>query len=268
MIRDRLRRFRNIERPRRPGEESAPGPAPERFRRLEGPGPAAPAEPRIPDSATDRFRPPAERPLEVAEAPEGQQPFRRCARCEMDNARFAEACSNCGADLGTPEQEAFNERLWAARRQEASEEARVLAERAAERERLGEEERKARVALATEMARREADRVEGELGEAWDRGRWGGGRGWGYDPERPYDPDAPWGAPPRGPLGLRLLRMIRNPVLRIAVIVAVAAVPVLLIALGPRGGGARLAGMIVLMVLFAVMSPRGWRTRRRNWWGW
>ncbi|HEU4382516.1 MAG TPA: hypothetical protein VFR85_03345 [Anaeromyxobacteraceae bacterium] len=265
MTRDRLRRFLNIERPRRPGEEPAAAEAPERFRRLERPA-APPAEPPVPPSATDRFRPPPERPLDVAEPAEGEQPFRRCAGCEMDNARFAETCQNCGADLRTPEQDAFNQRLWAARRQEAAEEARVIAERAAERERLAAEERKARVELATEMARMEGDRVEGEMDRAWGGERWGRWRGWGRD--APYDPDAPWGGPPRAPMGLRWLRAIKNPLLRIAVIVAAVALPVLLIVLGRRNGGEQLAGMIILMVLFALVSPPGWRYRRRRWWGW
>lgn len=265
MIRDRLRRFRNIERARPPGPEAGPAEAPERFQRVERPSAPA-AEPAVPESATDRFRPPRERPLEVAEPAEDQQPFRRCARCEMDNARFAEACQNCGADLGTPEQQAFNQRLWASRRQEAAEEARVLAQRAAERERLAEEERKARVALATEMARMEAGRIEGELDRASGRERWG--RGWGRDPGPPYHPDAPWGGPPRPPLGLRWLRAIRNPLLRIAVVVAAVAAPVLLLVLGSRGGSARFAGMMILVVLLGLLSPPGWRTRRRRWWGW
>jgi hypothetical protein len=263
MIRDRLRRFRQIERARPAGAEPGPTASPERFGRVEGPG-AAPAEPAVPASATDRFRPPPERPLEVAERPQGEQPFRRCARCEMDSDRFAEACRNCGADLSTPEQQVFNERLWARLREEAAEEARVLAERERERARLASEEQRARRELAAEMARREADRVEGELGDAWggDRRR---RRGWGTDPDRPYDPDAPWGGSgPRGPLGLRLLRAIRNPVLRIAVILAAVALPVALIA---AGGRLRLAGMVLVAVLLGLVSPsrRGWR--RRGWWG-
>ncbi len=249
MIRDRLRRFRNIERARPAGAAPGPPASPERFERVEGPGPE-PAEPAVPASATDRFRPPRERPLEVSERPDGEQPFRRCARCEMDNARFAEACQNCGADLGTPEQEAFNQRLWAQRRQESAEEARLLAERERERARLAEEEQRARVALATEMARMEGDRVEGELDRAWGR------------------PGAPWGeAGPRGPLGLRLLRAIRSPVLRAAVILGAVALPLLLIAAGRPGGGLRLAAMLILAVLLGLVLPsRNWRGR--GWWGW
>lgn len=258
MIRDRLRRFRNIERARPPGAP-APAEAPERFRRVEGPG-GPEGEPAVPESATDRFRPPPERPLEVAERLEGEQPFRRCARCEMDSARFAEACQNCGADLRTPEQEAFNQGLWARRREEAAEETRVLAERAAERERLAAEEKRARQSLAVEMARMEAGRLEGELDRAWGGERWGRWRGG-------QDPDSPWGGPPRAPLALRLLRAIPSPVVRVAVAVVAVAVPALLVALGRRGGGARLAGVLALVALLALATPPGWRSRRRGWRG-
>lgn len=260
MIWDRLRRFRNIERARPPGSEAAPAEVPERFRRVEGPG-GPEGEPAVPGSATDRFRPPLERPLEVAEPAEGEQPFRRCARCEADSARFADVCQNCGADLRTPEQEAFNQRLWARRRAEAAEEARALAERAAERERLAAEEKRARQALAVEMARMEAERVEGELDRAWGRERRGRWRGWG---QGAGSTDGPSGAP----LALRLLSAIRSPVLRVAVALMAVAVPVLLLVLGRRGGGTRLAGVLALLALVALVTPPGWRFRRRRWWGW
>ncbi len=241
MIRDPLRRFRNIERARGPGAGVEPAPSAERFERVEGPGPA-PAEPAVPGSATDRFRPPRERPLEVAERPDGEQPFRRCARCEVDSARFADVCPNCGADLRTPEQEAFNERLWARRREEAAEESRALAERERERDRLAAEEQRARRALAVEMAGREADRVEAELGGAW---RWSGR-----------------GAPP----GLRLLGAIRSPALRVAAALAAVALPAALIAAGRPGGGLRVAGMILVAVLLGLVMPSRYG-RRHRWWG-
>jgi hypothetical protein len=241
MIRDRLRRFRNIERARGPGAETEPGPSPRRFERVEGPGPAS-VEPAIPESATDRFRPPRERPLEVAERPDGEQPFRRCARCETDSARFAETCQNCGADLSTPEQQGFNERLWSRRCREAAEEARALAGRERERDRLAAEEQAARRALAVEMARREADRIEGELGGAWGR-------------------------PGRSSPGMRLVRAIRNPVLRVAVILTAVALPVGLVVAGRPGGGLRVAGMLGVAALLGLLAPPGW-LRRSRWRGW
>lgn len=267
MIRDVLSRFRRIERAR--PAEAGPGPAadPERFQRVEGPG-AAPAEPPVPESATDRFRPPREQPLEVAEPDDGRQPFRRCARCEMDNARFAEACQNCGADLRTPDQEEFNRRLWTRRREEAAEETRGLADRERERARLAADEQRARVALATEMARRVADRVDEELADAgggpWQDGPWGTPRVRRLDPER-TDPGAPAGQ--GGPPGLRLLRAIPSPALRVAVVLAAAALPVALIAAGPPGGALRVAGMVLAAVLLGLVVPARYR-RRRGFWGW
>ena len=261
MIWDRLRRFRNIERARPPGSEAPPAEVPERFRRVEGPG-GPEGEPAVPGSATDRFRPPLQRPLEVAEPDEGQQPFRRCVRCEADSARFADVCQNCGADLRTPEQEAFNDRLWARRRAEAADEARANAERAAERDRLAAEEKRARQALAAEMARMEAGRVRGELDRARGRERWGRWRGCEPDPGSLGD------APPRAPLGLRLLRAIRSPVLRVAAILAAVALPAALIAAGRSGGGLRVAGMVLVAILLGLVTPSRYGWRRRRWWGW
>ncbi|MGC4113491.1 MAG: hypothetical protein QM765_02240 [Myxococcales bacterium] len=36
----------------------------------------------------------------------------RCAACHRDNHALATTCSACGANLNTPEQAAFNQRLW------------------------------------------------------------------------------------------------------------------------------------------------------------
>ena len=97
-------------------------------------------------------------------------------------------------------------------------------------------------------------------------GRWGR-RGWG-------DPGGDgWGAGGGGlgggaAVGLRLLRMIRNPLARIAVVVAAIALPVLLIVLPDRKSPWRIAGMLVAFLFLALVSPPGWRYRRRGWWGW
>lgn len=251
MSSDRMRRFLHLERPRPPGAESEPPVSEERFEKVEPAGPEPAPEP-VPGAATDRFRPPRERPLDVADAPEGVQPFVRCARCEMDSARFAEICPNCGADLRTPEQAAFNERLWDGRRQEAAAEEQVLAERRRERERLATEEQRARREQLAGMARREADRVEGELGSPWGRRH-----GWGTDAD-----DG------RAPAGLRLLRLIQNPLLRIAAIAGAVALPLGLLVLPSRQSGWRIAGMVLLFLLVALVSPPGWRYRRRDRWRW
>jgi hypothetical protein len=54
--------------------------------------------------------------VETLEEHPDAQPFARCAVCEADNSRYALRCTICGANLNTPEQRAFNEKLWEARR--------------------------------------------------------------------------------------------------------------------------------------------------------
>jgi hypothetical protein len=140
---ERRDRFLKLERPRPPGGDR-PDPLADdaRFEGLPtgAPPPGPPSAPAVPEGSTDRFRPPPERPLETAPPRDGAQPFTRCASCQMDNTVYAPACQNCGAPLDTPEQRAFNERLWAARLAEAEGERRRLAEERAREERLRVEE--------------------------------------------------------------------------------------------------------------------------------
>jgi cytochrome c5 len=266
MSSDRERRFLNLEKPRPVGPADEPPDPSARFGRVEAPG-RPPADAPLPDGATDRFRAPKERPLDVAPLRDGEQPFARCASCEMDNSVYAATCQNCGADLTSREQRLFNERLWAKRREEAEEEAAQHAARERERGRVEAAEVQARRQLAESMAREEARRVDERLGDAtWGQGGWGR-RGWG-DPEGDG-----WGAGGGGwgggtAVGLRLLRMIRNPLLRVAVIVAAIALPLLLIVLPDRRNPWRAAGMLVAFLILALVSPPGWRYRRRRWWGW
>jgi len=248
MAAGRLRRFLNLERPRRRAPEAAAPQAEARFDRMEPPGEAPPAAGGSP-AARDRFRLPAERPLELAEPPAGAQPFVRCARCETDNSLYAATCANCQADLGTEEQRAFNERLWAARREEATREEAALAEQERARERIAAEELEARRRLAAAMARQEAERVRERLGDA----AWGGvGRGWGGG-------DGGW-----TPLGIRLLRLIPNPYARLAVGGAALALPVLLLVAGPGGSWLRLAGVLLLLLVVVLLAPGG--VFREPWW--
>jgi hypothetical protein len=262
MASDRERRFLNLEKPRRDEPEAPASGAAGRFGRVEAPG-RPPAGAPVPEGATDRFREPGERPLDVAPNRDGEQPFARCAACETDNSVYAAACQNCGADLTTREQRLFNERLWAKRREEAAQEATAHAEREREGERVAAAEARARRQLGETLARQEAQRVDERLGGAtWGEGGWGR-RGWG-------DPDGGgWGGRGDGsPYGLRLLRMIGNPMVRIGVIVGAIAAPILMIALPDRRSGWRLAGMLLAFVIAALVSPPGWRYRRRGWWGW
>ncbi len=248
----RLRRFLNLERPRRtPSDE----PTPEeraRFRGVERPSQDVPAAAPVPVEATDRFREPRERPLDLVERSEEAQPFVRCLRCEMDNSVYAPVCQNCGADLSAADQRAYNERLWAQRREQSAREQAERVELERERERLAAEGDRARRELAVEMARREGDRIRDELDEA----RWGGAGGWGR--WRAWD-----GSGGPAALGVRLLRLIPSRAARAAALVAAVALPVLLIALGRRSGSLRIAGLLLAVLLVALLAPSH---RARRWW--
>lgn len=258
MADDRRRRFSQIERPRAAGGDApdlTPG-TDDRFGALEGPGaPPAPGEaPAVARGHTDRFRPAAERPLEVEARADAAQPFVRCARCETDSSRFAARCTTCGEPLDTDAQRAFNERLWAERRAAAEAEAGARVEREATLEQARAEEAAARrgmaEALAREVGARERRRLEGGgLGEP-DFGpsggeRWGGG-GWG---------DA---LGPGVPIGLRLLAALPSP-WGVVAGVGAAALAVGLFLVKPA------AGLVLGTLLVALLTPGRWRWRGRRW---
>jgi hypothetical protein len=160
----RFTRFLRLERPHRPGEQHTPVATAGRF---------APEEDRPPGSG-----------IETDEGADDEQPFLRCARCEMDNTRFAQQCANCGAPLHTPEQELYNRQLWQKRRAEAAAEQEAL-RKMHERPRLDSDAEFARgvgaglerqrlratdprYALGEVLAREVADREEARL--AWMTG--------------------------------------------------------------------------------------------------
>lgn len=268
MADDRRRRFSQIERPRGAGEPPDPSPGTgTRFGALEEPGTppgrgapppgaplATPAGAPVASGHTDRFRPAAERPLEVEDRHGEAQPFVRCARCETDSSRFAARCSTCGEPLDTDAQRAFNERLWAERRAVAEAEVEARAAREAALEQARVEAAQARQAmgeaLAREVGARERRRLEGGGfgepdfgpgaggGERWGEGRWGGG--------------APGGLP----FGLRLLATLPPPW---GVVTGVGAVALAagLFLVRPA------AGLVVGALLLSLVTPGGWRRRRR-----
>jgi hypothetical protein len=121
----------------------------------------------VPSSATDRFRAPEGSGLALDIAADGEQPFVRCATCEADHARRALRCDRCGAALDTPEQRAFNERLWAARRRDADEEERAGDARLEALGRDAEQAALARRALAEAMADEILRRERERLGHLW-----------------------------------------------------------------------------------------------------
>ena len=146
MSSERRDRFLKLERPRQAGGEAAEKlPDEERFESIGAPSARPSPAPGVPSTSTDRFRPPPERPLEIADLQQGAQPFTRCASCQMDNTIYAPACQNCGAALDTRAQRDFNDRLW---------ESRKAAAQASQRRELAEE-----------LARQEKDRIDEQYGD-------------------------------------------------------------------------------------------------------
>jgi hypothetical protein len=202
MAEDRFDRFRKLERPRRPGSADARDPSPgteERFEALEErkpAGAAGDAAGHIAEGHLDRFRPAAERPIEIAPEAEGELPFIRCATCQMDHNRTAITCTNCGADLRTEGQRAFNAALAVERRSQAAVEQAQVAEleraQGEAREEGAASQRAMGEALAREVGDAERRRLDAEgiggfggapgWGGRWGSGSgapgWGGGSGW------------------------------------------------------------------------------------------
>ncbi len=162
-----LRRFLHLERARPDRPSSAASDARRRFDAVEVTPELPDVATRFPPSAAERFRQADEDPLTLDVAPEGEQPFIRCAACEADHPRHAARCGHCGAALDTPEQRAFNERLWAARRREGEEEIRAGEVRREAVRREDEEVARARRAIAEAMANEILRRERERLGEPW-----------------------------------------------------------------------------------------------------
>lgn len=208
MADDRYQRFRHLERARPDGagpasRDQTPG-TEGRFEALEERAdPGADAK-RVADGHLDRFRPAPARALDVAPTAEGELPFLRCASCQTDHNRSATSCSNCGADLRTGEQRAFNARLAEERREQSAVEAAQLAERERARSEADDDDAKARRAMAEALAREVGDaerrRLDAEglggFGSPPRRGGWGSGS---WD-----DPDGGgrWGSGRHGAIGL------------------------------------------------------------------
>jgi hypothetical protein len=100
----RFTRFLRLERPR-----ESPGEAPKLVN-----------EQRFEHEEIERLREERRRQfasgVETLDEHPDAQPFARCAVCEADNSKYALRCTNCGANLNTPEQRAFNAKLWEARK--------------------------------------------------------------------------------------------------------------------------------------------------------
>jgi hypothetical protein len=224
-MKPRLPRFLHLERDR--GERPAPESAPPlrdggRFESLEERR-EAPPEAAVPDTHLERFR--GDAPLALADVPEEARRFPRCAVCESENGRFVKACTVCGADLGTPEQLEYNERLWQQRRQELS---RTHADEL-EALRQHEERRREQEALADRML----EQLRAQEGSPrWKRA-----------------------ASQRAALGPTLLALIPHPRLRWGVLGAALLLPVALWRYGR--GEARLAALVLCVIFLGLFLPRG-----------
>jgi hypothetical protein len=223
----RLDRFLRLERPRRPREDAGAGPAArERFAGAGG-GPHS-AEPLAGPSGsgadTGRFAAAAE-PAEKAIAvlpDDGGQPFIRCRQCRTDNHLTATRCSFCEASLTTAPQRAYNEALW---RQQA-----------ADKEELG---RHVQALEASRQAAEEEARQAIRRSFTFELER--------YEQERENEP----------PLGVRLARRIRDPRLRLAVLIVIGGVPLYLVFFCE--GDARAVGYLLSLVVGFLFSPRNLR---------
>ena len=208
----RLTRFLNLERPHAPGEKAPP-----------------------PHEVATKARFTGE-PSGIATEPDfGDQPFLRCPRCEADNTRYAQRCTNCSGDLTGEDVRQWNARLWAERKAQEKTAVRVSEEELLQQNRmLGE-------ALAREVAQREQARL------SW----WASGTG----------------ADDATPIGVRLLSLLPGTQSRViagvaAALTFVAAVGVALSARGhPR---LQIAGFVVGGVLALLFTPNV--PRRRRWW--
>lgn len=266
-LRDRLRRFERLERPRKeaPETDERPGGDPgteDRFDDLGArppprPAPAGPSAP--PPTAGDRFAPPRPRPPELEQRDGDQQPFLRCMRCETDSSRYARTCTTCGEELHTEAQQAFNQKLWEARKRERDELERENAGRRAAQATAEAEVAEARRQAAAEMARQVGERERWRMEGGGTGGSWGGGP-WGGAP--PYDPDDPYGPRDPTPVGVRILRAIKSPAWRLAAIGALVLLAILVVVLARRYPP---LVIILISLLIGLFSPRR-RYRRRLWW--
>jgi hypothetical protein len=228
-------RFLNLERSR--GDRPKPEEQPQlqsgnRFETLAQRG-SAPQQSAVPETHLERFR--GEAPLALVDAQPEQdaQLFPRCGSCESDNGRFAKECVVCGADLTTPQQRAYNERLWQTRKQELAQEREAVAALSQQKHAAERQEDQARYAQLLEKLRKK----EGASAQ-WQSG----GR--------------------EGSLGLKLLSLISNQAVRWSILFGSIFIPLVLWRYGR--GQVRFVGAMVLFVVVMLLLPAG--SRRRGWW--
>lgn len=186
----------------------------------------------VPEAHLERFR--GEAPLALAEEPsEEELQFPRCGSCESDNGRFTKECVVCGADLTTPQQRAYNKRLWQTRKQDQLREreaSAALSQQKHDAERQADQARYAR--MMTKL------REEEQSSAMWNL----------------FLGD--------GSFGLKLLGLIPNSTVRLAIFLLSIVIPVALWRLGE--GRVRSAGVVMGLIVVALFLPA--RSRSRRWW--
>ena len=227
----RLDRFLRLEksRPRRADADPVPGAAGGRFAET-GPAVEKPAEGVVATGMeSGRFEPqapPAEKPLAVL-PDDGGQPFIRCRSCRTDNHVTALTCAFCEANLTTPPQRAYNEALWQRHTAEKRElQSHVQALEASRRVADEEAHRAIRQSLTFEQ----------------------------------YAATQRTEEPP--PLGLRLARRIKDPRIRLAVLITIGAVPLYLVFFGT--GSERFFGYLLSIIVGFLFRPSAWRRLLRG----
>lgn len=219
-------RFLHLERSR--GERTAPTEPTQlqngnRFEGVGGPR-EAPQSASVPDAHLERFR--GEAPLGLVDPVEKAEHFPRCGSCQAENGAFARECGQCGADLTTPQQRAYNEQLRQSR-QQAETQAREAAA-AFEQERLRQEaEKQADAARFVQLLKQTREQ---EQSDTW------------------------WKRVHRhGSVGMWLLSFIPHPALRWGVLGAVILPPSLLYLFGR--GMTELLGMFLCLLVLGLFLP-------------
>lgn len=187
----------------------------------------APQSAVVPETHLERFR--GEAPLALADASRGEERFPRCARCESENGRFAQECGVCGADLNTPQQREYNERLWQSRQAQE----RELAQSMEQLRQQAEARRQEELALRARL-------VEQLRSEPWG----GGGVFRGRSP------------------GMFLLGLIPSRPVRWGVGVGLVLLPFLIARFGSPMGRL-MAGPVALLLMVLFLPPSALRRRGR-----
>jgi hypothetical protein len=224
-------RFLHLERSR--GERSAPEETSQlqngnRFEAVAGPQ-QAPQATSVPEAHLERFK--GQAPLGLVDPLQKTEHFPRCGSCEADNGAFAKECGQCGADLTTPQQREYNERLQQSRQQEAA------------------QAREAAMAFEQERQRREAEQQADA--ERYVRLL--------KETRTQEQAGARWQAMAQhGSIGLWLLSLIPHPGVRWGVLLAAILLPLLLWRFGR--GTSRFMAVVLGILLLVLILPH-----RRRW---